>query len=923
MTMKASLAMTKIGPNFTLKPLYLNWALAVIIFLAGFVVYIHTLNSSFHFDDEGTIIDNSYIHRPSNVFNSYNERPVLTFTFALNYYFGKLNPFGYHLVNTILHSLCGILVFFLILLSLKLPSASQRLKDHARRIAFYTALIFVTHPIRPESVIYISSRSEVLCTFFYLSAVISFILAAQKQNFKKIFLALTILFTFLGIGTKEIAATIPFIILLYDYLFISNGSLNEIKKKWLFYCPLFSLLLYSAYLIITGYAHKAYGLTSGFGIQAISPIEYLFTQFTVVLYYLRLLIFPDKFQLDYDWPYAKSLFEFPAFFSFLIIAGIALLVKRLWRSKPLYAFWIIWYFLTPAPESSIVPLNDVIFLHRTYLPSLGPILLFVIGIDAIFDYLKIKLAETAFFALIIAILGILTVQQGNIWQNELLLWKDAVKNAPKKSRPHNNLGMAYKNSQLNDKALAEFKESFRVNPNYARGRVNLGALYYELKFPDKALEELKSALAIDPGLAEGHMNIGLIYSFKGEYEKAINSFKTAIAVKPNYIEPYYNLGSLYIKVDNISAAIDTYLKAIRVDPEANKLLANLGALYAKKNMFNQAQEVLVKAIGINPKDTFARYNLALTYERLGWPEKAIAEYQEALKINPKFSQARNSLLAILEQQGRFDEAVTEYQYLVSRNPMDGNLMTNFLFLKMKKEKFNKAKEAFEESLKKKPNDQNAFIQFGKSCLELKIYRQAESIFQQLITFAPSSFEARLNLGIIYGEEKFPERAIAEFKKAIGLSPDNPKAHYNLGVTYEDNGIYALAIKEYRKTILCQANFKMAYLNLGNLLTKEQKLDEAEGCFKEAIKIDANFAEGYLNLGVIEMKQNQFAKAEENLKTALRLKSPYPLGHFNLAIVYLNEAKIDLADNEYTLLKSIDPRMAQELKKILPAQGTAP
>lgn len=370
-----------------------NIVSVILIVVITFAIYIHTLNSSFHFDDEGTVTNTKFIRKLKNVFTKYNERPVLTFTFALNYYFGKLNPFGYHLLNTILHSLCSVLLFYIVLFTLRLPLFQEQFRERSLRIAFFSALIFATHPIRAESVIYISSRSAILCTFFYFSALLCFIVSVYKTHLKNILYILAIIFTLLATGSKEIATTLPFIILLYDYMFLSNRQVAEINKRWKLYLFLFSTILLSIYLVVTGYSHQAYGRTSGFGIIHITPLNYLFTEFSVLLFYLRLLIFPfpGDINLDYDWPYAKGLFEYPTFFSFLVLLAILLITKKIFKSKPLYAFCIIWFFLTSAPESSFNPLKDVIFLHRNYLPSLGPILLFVIGMDNFFKYVGKKL----------------------------------------------------------------------------------------------------------------------------------------------------------------------------------------------------------------------------------------------------------------------------------------------------------------------------------------------------------------------------------------------------------------------------------------------------------------------------------------------------------------------------------------------------
>jgi hypothetical protein len=339
----------------------------------------------------------------------------------------------------------GILAYLVIFFILSLPRLTQPLRRRAHRIAFYTALIFICHPIRPETVIYLSSRSALLSGVFYLSSFLCFLLAAYKEKEKNYLYLLSLLFSLLALGSKESSATLPVVTLLFDFLILSKADLKELKKRWWFHTLNFLTLSYSFYLLLAGYRHNVYGRTAaaGFGTPFITPFTYLFTQFTVILYYIKVLLWPADINLDYDWHYARTLFEFPTFLSFIALIVIAAATFKLLKKKPVIAFWILWYFLTLLPESSVVPLKDVIFLHRLYLPSLGIIVLFVMLIDRLFLSMRHK-GETAFFALLIFSYGYLTIQQGNIWQTEISLWEYVVNLSPKKARPHLNLGMAYK-----------------------------------------------------------------------------------------------------------------------------------------------------------------------------------------------------------------------------------------------------------------------------------------------------------------------------------------------------------------------------------------------------------------------------------------------------------------------------------------------
>jgi tetratricopeptide (TPR) repeat protein len=903
-------------------------SLASILLIAcvTFIIYGHTLTSPFHFDDQGSITTNLMVRSLKSVFEKYDARPVLSFSYAINYFLGKYNTFSYHLFNLLIHILCAILAYLIFELTFRLPNLGDYFNRRAQRLALFGALIFAAHPLRTETVIYLSSRSTLLASLFYLAAFFLFILALYRPRLKILCYTLACLCSILGLGSKEIVATLPVAVLLYDYMLVSGMSLGEVKKRRLFYLFFFGTLLATVYLLLIGHIRGAYGKTSGFGMPFVSPPDYLFTQFTVVLYYLKLIFIPTKFNLDYYWPYAKGLLEYPTFLSFLVLIGIIILILRTYKKKPVYAFLVIWYFLLLAPESSIAPLKDVIFEHRTYLPSLGPILLFVIAIDKAFVYLirkkpglnnLMQQLETILFSAILLLLGFLTIKQSNIWLNEITLWEDTVKKSPQKARPHLNLGIAYKNAGFVEKAMAQCRESFRVDPNYSRGQCNLGAMLFEQGKVEEALKELEEAAKKTSSLPELHNNLGIVYRQKGRTFDAIRSFKKAIAMDPQYVNAYQNLGDLYYQSGRIEDAIGTYLKLLSMTPDDPSAHANLGALYSKKGMLIKAVKELQEAIRLNPKDFQSYYNLGFTFEKMGMVKEAIAAYKEATKINPKFAEPHNNLAALYKQLGMLEDAIREHQALVTINPMNGPNMANLLFTKMKKKEMDTALEEFNQAAKANPKDKDAYIKLSKACMQLKLYGRAQSVLEELLKIDPNSYDAYLNMGIIQGANGEHDKAITYFKKAIEINPNDARGYYNLAIADENKSLIPLAIKRYEEAIARDPKHKRAYLNLGVLFARENRIDDAIKAFKEATKIDPNFAEAYLNLGGLYRKKGDLKNAEQQLKKAIELRPDYALAHFNLALIYLEQGRTEEAKQEQNILMNLNKKLADALSKSLP------
>lgn len=416
---------------------------ALILALAVVAVYSNTFSSAFQFDDIQHIVENEKIRSLANIPLILREfRGVTLLTFALNYAAGGLDVFGYHAVNTLVHITNSILAYFFLLGTLKLSGANEAT---SRRAAFFTALIFAVHPVETQAVTYIVQRMESLSSLFYLASLLFFTRSALANSTAKrlVYYALAGVSYILAFYSKETAFTLPAIILIYDYCFASDRSVKTVLSRWPLYLFLFMLFVFFAVTTVAstsglnsddaaamnGRIENGNGKTpslqrqnakesapkepsrpddaskptAGFGLSYFTPKEYLYTQFNVMVYYLVLIAVPINQNLDYDFPVSRGLFETPetrpgtrltipvgppviALFIILAIigAGVCLLVRS-FRQGPgsgrVCAFFIFWFFIILSPTSSFIPIADVIYEHRVYLPSLGVFAVFVVSVD--------------------------------------------------------------------------------------------------------------------------------------------------------------------------------------------------------------------------------------------------------------------------------------------------------------------------------------------------------------------------------------------------------------------------------------------------------------------------------------------------------------------------------------------------------------
>lgn len=401
----------------------------LLIAISAFLVYSNTFYASFHFDDTPQIVENYKIRSLSNWFDIIRgQRGIAMLTFAVNYTIGGLNVVGYHIVNLAIHITNGILVYFLIFLTLGRIDMGTAVRQgfnpansnpeglpcnvKAKRIAIYTALLFTVHPIQTQAVTYIVQRMEILASLFMLIGLLFFIKGAGASNTyaKLLFYGSVLASYLLGFYSKEIAITLPAIIFLYDYCFLANGEFRKLISRLPLYIILLGMLVLLAAPTFSGLKETPGG-SAGFGVQSITSKEHIFTQFNVLIYYITLLFVPINQNLDYDFPISKGLFETPLvkkgtvlnipipppIISLIILLGIIgfalyLLLKRKTDNghgqRYLISFFILWFFIILSPTSSFIPIIDVIFEHRLYLASMGFFALFSLAFDWLFEYME-------------------------------------------------------------------------------------------------------------------------------------------------------------------------------------------------------------------------------------------------------------------------------------------------------------------------------------------------------------------------------------------------------------------------------------------------------------------------------------------------------------------------------------------------------
>lgn len=657
-----------------------TFIIMAVLFILGFLIYSNSLYSPFIFDDEGYIITNYEIRKLSNFFNNfYGTRYVGLLSFAINYYLGGLNTFGYHLVNIVIHILNAVLVYFLVQITLQRVQVFEgsRVQENTRPLdsltprilPFAVSLIFLAHPIQTQAVTYVTQRFASLATLFYLSAIVLYVGArvrgfggSRVQGYFPRHLGplthgtlyfLSIFSTILAMKTKEISFTLPFIIILYEFTFFSAKD-SRIWTRFLYLIPylLTLVIIPLEFLFIEkdlGYGLKQAQLTD---LMGLSKYDYLLTQFSVIVTYIRLLFLPINQNFDYDYPISNSIFEPATFLSFLFLLFIFIFSVYLYtRSRKtfngyglLISFGMLWFFITLSVESSIIPIRDVIFEHRVYLPSIGAIIAFNTGLFYGIEYAKIRLSiktsvTTIFLSLTIIfaiIFSIATYKRNFIWGDLMTMALDMLKKSPNKADVRNNIGGHYFINGIMDKAMKEYEIALLShNPCFYISYNGIGLIYMKKRLMKDAEMAFKRAIENNPDFPDAHENLGDIYLERGLFDDALKEYETALMTKESP-RLYNKIGALYLKLGDRDTAIKAFKEAIRLEPQGVTPYVNMGFAYFDNGDYDKAMEMHGKAIKIMPNFANAHYGLAEVYEKKGVRDKAVEHYKEYIKYaDPK------------------------------------------------------------------------------------------------------------------------------------------------------------------------------------------------------------------------------------------------------------------------------------------------
>ena len=622
------------------------------------VSYFNSLNNQFVFDDIVLIRENRAIRGIENASRllgigkkSAFYRPLRTVSHALDYTLNKtlwhnaggyrgddegINPFGYHLSNVVYHLVVSVLVFLVVC----------QLAGHCR-IALLAAALFALHPVHTDSVTYISGRRDILFTLFYLLGFYWFL--KFRETGKKRFLGGVLAAYGLSLGSKEMGVTLPLLCFCYDVvdhftteageaggnlrkLWVSAGK--AVVRWWYLYVPTFAgALAYSYYKVAVASASAQRGYYGD------SMLTTFLTVGRILVHYMGLMLYPVRLIADYSFnafPLSDSFLETEVVISFIVLGAVGYGILWLLGRNKMGALGIIWFFVTLLPVCQIFPHHELLAEHYLYLPSVGICFGGALALNGLLGNKRYAKLTYGVIGVVVILFSLRIVDRNRDWEDGFTLWSKTVKTVPRCARALDNLGLAYTERGMIDKAIDVFRQALTVKPDYGEVYSNLGIAYARKRNLQDAIAAYKRAIALTPRYAEAYYNLGIAYDKQGSLDEAIAAYGKALDIKPRYVEALNNMGSACQRKGDFDAAINYYKQILSLRPDFVKAYNNLGSVYYSLGRLDEAIAAYGKVLDIAPNYTKARYGLGQAYLKKGEVKEAIAEFEKILALNQGF-----------------------------------------------------------------------------------------------------------------------------------------------------------------------------------------------------------------------------------------------------------------------------------------------
>ena len=647
--------------------------LTLLLLCAGVWTYRNSLDGRGVFDDNVNVGMALEMYKtPSPISFLPRPRSLVYLSFVLNYKIGKSRVRGFHQVNRLIHILAALALFGVVRRTLRLPTMADRFRSEAADwVAASIALLWLVHPLQTEAVTYMVQRIESSMALVYLLCFYSLIRGAVSRHGPRWYLLVIVLY-FIGIGTKEVIATAPLLMLLYDRIFLASSWGNVWRRRgWFYGLMLLPIMLFCFYMSTYFNTKKIHNM--GLGHPWITPWMYARTQAAVVLHYLRLAFWPDKLCLDYCWP-VMSVRQLAV----PLLAMGMLLASTLWllRYRPRIGFLAAGFFLILAPTSSFMPINDLSVEHRMYLPLACVIALVVFAALSILELATASAGWSpdaahkmlATLAILTAIpLAIRTVARNEDYRTPIAIWKSAVEAYPYSHRAEANYAVTLWQAQRKDEAREHYRRSFDLAcTNWVSkdaAAQNFEDLRWALKQTGKSddiFRILNEGVACHPEIIHYHWFLANECFRVGDYANAVQQLHEVVRIDAGFYPAHVTLATALFLHGHPSEAVSELRISVQLAPNDNAVINYLAWVLAthpdSQVRDGRAAVQLSEEVCLNRKagDASSWGTLAAAYAEAGRFDAALGASRRSIDLL-KGPPAANDVIKLRGQMAHYEK----------------------------------------------------------------------------------------------------------------------------------------------------------------------------------------------------------------------------------------------------------------------------
>ena len=605
------------------------------------LIFGQTLAHDFvNYDDEIYVYDNAKVAAGLSLQNigwafthtvCANWHPVTVISHMLDCQLYGLKPAGHHFTNVLLHTI-AVLLLFLVL---------RQMTGTLWRSAFVAAL-FAIHPLHVESIAWISERKDVLSAVFVMLTLGAY--TRYTRTFSLTSYLFVLFFFGLGLMSKPILVTVPFVLLLLDYWpfkrfapesLRKSGQPNRAKDRanirriFLEKIPLLFLSFVSCAATVLAQRHFIDP------IDKLSLAERLGNAAVAIVIYLRQLVWPSALSVFYPHPRHGLSGVQVSVAALLLLAVSAAAFRYRWKHPYFLTGWF-WFLGMLVPVSGIVQVGTQAHADRyTYLPQIGLYILVTWFVaDIALSWRRRRVLVSAAMVSSIVILMWLAWKQTTYWRDGRTLWTHALDVNPQNDTAHNGLcNLALKQNRF-EEAVFHAREALQVRADSADAHNNLGLALLGAGQKAEARIEFQKVIETSPSRPRVHYNLATLLLDSGQLDEAIAEFQKELEIQPESVEAQNNLGSAFERKSAFEDAVVCFQRAIQLDPHRAKLHYNLATVFVRQGRFDQAIPYLERELQINPASAEAHNDLGIALSQKGRIEEAIGEWQKTLELQP-------------------------------------------------------------------------------------------------------------------------------------------------------------------------------------------------------------------------------------------------------------------------------------------------